>query len=85
MLQKLTYPVLPNGFNINIEAINERFERVCVFDSNPQANKNKYIKTAQIIAIGATRELILTDPKNALGQLQQFYDKQKGWLFGYCR
>jgi para-aminobenzoate synthetase component 1 len=83
VLQKLTYPVLPNGLNINIEALNKRFERVCIFDSNLEANKNKHIKTAKTIAVGATRELLLSDPKNALRQLQQFYNERKGWLFGY--
>src|ERR1035437_620786 len=83
MQKKLTYPASPNSFNINIEALNERFESLCVFDSNPQANKNKYIQTSKVIAVGSTRELILTDSKNTLEQLQKFYDTRKGWLFGY--
>jgi len=83
MLKKLSYPILPNGININIEALNARFDRVCVFNSNLQTNKNKYIQTAQIIAIGSTHELTITDSKNTLAQLQEFYNEKKGWLFGY--
>jgi para-aminobenzoate synthetase component 1 len=83
MLKKLIYKTSANNFNINIEGLSKRFESVCVFDSNIQANKNKYIQTAKIIAIDAIKELTITDSKNALEQLQKFYDTKKGWMFGY--
>ncbi len=83
MLKKLTYSVTTSGFNINIEALNKRFERVCVLDSNLQTNKNKYLKSSKIIAVGSTQELTITNPGNSLEKLQEFYNQRKGWLFGY--
>ncbi|MES2286779.1 MAG: anthranilate synthase component I family protein [Bacteroidota bacterium] len=83
MLKKLTYSILPTELNVNIEALNERFERVCVFNSNLQTNKNNYLQTAKIIALGSTQELIINKAENTLEQLQEFYDRRKGWLFGY--
>jgi para-aminobenzoate synthetase component 1 len=81
--KKLTYKTSSNCSNINIDGLNKRFQTVCIFDSNSQANKNKFVYTSKIIAVGSTQELIITEPKNALEQLQEFYDKRKGWLFGY--
>lgn len=83
MLKKLTYSILPDELTINIEALNERFERVCVFNSNLQTNKNNYLQSAKIIALGSTQELVINKAKNTLEQLQGFYDQRKGWLFGY--
>lgn len=83
MLKKLTYSILPDELIINIDALNERFERVCVFNSNLQTNKNNYLRSAKIIALGSTQELIINKAENTLEQLQKFYDQRKGWLFGY--
>lgn len=83
MLKKLTYPISSDNSNINIEALIQHFENICVFDSNFQANKNKHLQTAKIIAIGAREELIVPESKNALTALQTFYNQRKGWLFGY--
>lgn len=83
VLKKLTYSILPDELNINIEALNARFERVCVFNSNLQTNKNNYLQTDRIIALGSTQELIISKAENTLEQLQEFYDQKKGWLFGY--
>ncbi len=81
--KKITYTNLPGGTIINTKALNERFDRVCVFDSNPQTNKNKYIQKAEIVAVGSTRELIINNSGKALEQLQEFYNQRKPWLFGY--
>lgn len=83
MLKKLTYSILPDELTINIDALNERFERVCVFNSNMQTNNNNYLQSAMIIALGSTQELTINKEENALEQLQRFYDNRKGWLFGY--
>ncbi|MBA3705776.1 MAG: anthranilate synthase component I family protein [Bacteroidetes bacterium] len=83
MLQKLSYTISSKPFNINIEALNKRFNRVCVFDSNPQVNNNKYLQASQLIAVGCIRELIVKQEGNALEQLQQFINENKNWIFGY--
>ncbi|MES2138258.1 MAG: anthranilate synthase component I family protein [Bacteroidota bacterium] len=83
VLKKLTCRILPTELNVNIEALNERFERVCVFNSNLQTNKNKYLKASKIIALGSIQELIISKEENTLEQFQEFYDQRKGWLFGY--
>lgn len=83
MLKKITYSISAGGLNINIDALNKRFERVCILNSNSQTNKNNLLQTTQIIALGATHELIINKSTNALSQLQEFYDQRKGWLFGY--
>ncbi len=79
----MTYSILPGGININIEALNKSFERVCIFNSNTDLNKNKLVQTDMIIAVGSTAEITIYNSKNILEELQEFYDKRKGWLFGY--
>ena len=83
MLQTLTYILPINGLKINIQALNQYFKQVCVFDSNLQANKDQRLQSSKIIAIRSTQELIIKESKNALAELQQFRDDNKGWLFGY--
>ena len=83
MLKKQEYILSSADLNINIEGLNERFEQLCIFDSNESLNDKKYISSSVLIAIGATEELSINDPSNALVRLQQFYDSKKGWLFGY--
>ena len=83
MLKKQEYILSSADLNINIEGLNDRFEQLCIFDSNESLNDKKYISSSVLIAIGATEELSINDPSNALVRLQQFYDSKKGWLFGY--
>ena len=83
MLKKLKYPLSKTNSNINIEALNEQFEYVCVFDSNPDTNDKKNISLSKLIAIDANSKITCTDRKNAFEQLQLFCDLNKGWLFGY--
>ena len=83
MLKKQEYILSSADLNINIEGLNDRFEQLCIFDSNEGLNDKKYISSSVLIAIGATQELSINDPSNALVRLQQFYDSKKGWLFGY--
>jgi para-aminobenzoate synthetase component 1 len=66
-----------------MQALNEHFKRICIFDSNLQTNKNKHLQASKIIAVGSTQELIVSNSKNALEELQKFYTEKKGWLFGY--
>lgn len=83
MLQKIHYPLPNTFFPIDLEALNREFDRVCVFDSNPQSNPQTFVTCSQLIAIGCTQELIVKKEKHALLQLQQFIDTSTGWLFGY--
>ncbi|MGQ0827678.1 MAG: anthranilate synthase component I family protein [Bacteroidota bacterium] len=83
VLQKLSHNILLNNFNPNIEALNKHFDHVCVFDSNPHVNDNKYLQTSQLLAIGAVKELIVKKEGAALDQLQQFINENKSWIFGY--
>lgn len=83
VLQKLTYSISSNNFHPNVEELNKHFDRVCIFDSNPGANNNKYLHTSQLIAIGCVRELIVKNEGAALEQLQQFINENKNWIFGY--
>lgn len=78
MLQKIQINTSEKQFNINIEELNKVYNTLCVFDSN--ASSNKYYD--KLIAIGAVRELRITDTKNALSLLQNFIDEKKAWLFG---
>ena len=83
MLKKLTYNILTDSFTVNVEAMNGRFERLCVFDSNLQTNQNKNIQADKIIAVDSTSELTINNQEKGLEQLQEFYNHRKGWLFGY--
>lgn len=83
MLKKQTLKVLSNNQNINIEGLNEHFNRVCIFDSNENENDKKYLSSSKLIAVGATQEICIKDSQNALSDLQQFYNSKKGWIFGY--
>jgi para-aminobenzoate synthetase component 1 len=83
MLQTITCTHPQEPVHINMEALNNRFDRVCVFDSNRQSNDKKFIGCSQLIAIGCTQELIIKKEGSALKHLQQFIDETKGWLFGF--
>ena len=81
--KKQTYTISSDNQNINIEGLNESFDKVCVFDSNEGENDKKNLSSSKLIAVGATQELSIKNSKNALKELQQFYDSKKSWLFGY--
>ena len=83
MLQTISFTLSDQILPINLEALNDRFERICVFDSNPQANNDSLISCSQLIAVGSTQDLIIKTEGDALRQLQQFIDATSGWLFGY--
>ncbi|HEY0031244.1 MAG TPA: anthranilate synthase component I family protein [Bacteroidia bacterium] len=83
MLKKITYTCSDVNSIVNIERLNERFNRVCVFDSNPDVNDQKHIASSKIIALGTIRELIVKQPYACLEELEQFSNKKRGWLFGY--
>ena len=83
MLKTLIYPLPTNDFQINLEAINNRFKHVCVFDSNLKINTSKYLQSSKIIAVGCVQELCVNNKKNALTQLQIFLNKKPGWVLGY--
>lgn len=83
VLKKQTYPLTPQHQNINIDGLNERFDHVCIFDSNEGENDKKNLISSKIIAIGATQDFNYKQSKNTLHDLQQFFDQQKGWYFGY--
>ena len=83
MLQKINYKNPGNALPLNIHELNKRFDTVCVFDPNKKANSTKHIRTAKLVALGATQEIIIKNDLDALSQLQSFYDAHKGWMFGY--
>ena len=83
VLKKQTYPLTPQHQNINIDGLNQRFKHICIFDSNEADNDKKNLISSKIVAIGATQEFNYKQSKNALSDLQQFFDQKKGWYFGH--
>ena len=83
MLQKTIISYQQEGFNLNIEAISEAYETLCLFDSNKKFNSSQQIRYSQLIAIGAVRELVVLEVGNALTELQLFINQKASWLFGY--
>ena len=79
MLQSLTYP--PKGNNICLNELSKRYKHVCLLDSNKHSNPHAHY--AQLLAVGASQELVLKTGTNALEQLQSFYNARKSWMFGY--
>lgn len=83
VLKKQIYTIASSSQTINIDGLNELYDRICIFDSNENDNNKKYITSSKLIALGATQELCINNSQNALSDLQKFYDQKKGWLFGY--
>ncbi len=83
MLKKQLYTLPSTLQTINIEGLNEHFDKICIFDSNENDNNKKHLSSSKLIAVGATQEFLIDQSKNILQDLQQFYDSKKGWLFGY--
>ena len=83
VLKKQNYTIVSKSQIINIDALNELYDRVFIFDSNENYNNKKHITSSKLIALGATQELCHNKAQNALSDLQKFYDQKKGWLFGY--
>jgi para-aminobenzoate synthetase component 1 len=83
VLKKIIHQLPSSGIDLNIDALNKHFNRLCILDSNSEANQNKYINTGKTIAVGVTHELVTSSP-NALEELQHFCNEKKNsWLFGY--
>ena len=83
MVKELKFDTYKSDFHINIEALNENFDTLCVLDSNVEYNDRKHWQYSKLIAIGATQEFNATTSENIFTELQQFYNKRKCWLFGY--
>ena len=83
VLKRQTYTRSTMLQNINIDGLNERFDRVCVFDSNESENDKKHLSSSKLIAIGTTQEICIYSSQTCLSELQQFCNSNKGWLFGY--
>ena len=83
VLKKQSHTFASTLQTINIDGLNEHFDRVCIFDSNESENDKKHLSISRLIAAGATQELCISKSQNYLSDLQQFYDSKKGWLFGY--
>lgn len=83
MLQNISLTLPHPSLPVNLEALNTQFDRICIFDSNPQSNDETLINCSQLIAVGSTQELIVKTEGHALNQLQEFIDAATGWLFGY--
>lgn len=68
---------------MNVEALCNHYQHLCVLDSNKNANRNRFIHSEKIIAIGTIKELEVSETGN-LKALQQFIDENKNnWLFGF--
>jgi para-aminobenzoate synthetase component 1 len=83
MLQKRTYEQHNSSSEVNTGALNNRYERICILDSNVPFNTLKTLQYGRIIAIGVREELIVNEEKGCLKELQKFCDARKDWLFGY--
>lgn len=64
----------------------EQFQKVCCLNSNSYKN-DKYSSFDFLIAAGAEDEFIVEaaslDNPDVFGQLKNFYEKKKSWLFGF--
>lgn len=68
---------------MNVEALCSYSHRLCVLDSNKNVNNSRFIYSDKIIAVGAIKELEVSQTGN-LKALQQFIDENKNyWLFGF--
>lgn len=83
VLKKQNHTLSSKAQTINIDGLNERFDRVCIFDSNENENDKKHLLSSKLIALGATQEICIHTSLNALSDLQQFCNTNKGWIFGY--
>ena len=83
VLKKLTYTRSTIQQTINIDGLNERFDKVCLFDSNESENDKKHLSSSKLIAIGGIQEILAHASPTALPELQQFCNSNAGWLFGY--
>lgn len=82
VLQRRSYPLDKNAGKLNIHELNKHFETICIFDSNKNANDNKHTQHSQLIAIGSSQELRISNQQNALTELDTFLKQNKGWIFG---
>jgi para-aminobenzoate synthetase component I len=83
VLQKTTYTKNEKELNLNINALNRLYDKICYFDSNSKFNCDNHSENDKLIAIGSTQEIIIKDGSNSLEQLQTFIDKNNSWVFGF--
>lgn len=57
------------------------FEVVCYLDNNDYPSKHNNYEC--LIAVGVEEQIVKVKSGNAFNQLQEFYEEQKDWLFGF--
>ncbi|MFL5763500.1 MAG: anthranilate synthase component I family protein [Bacteroidia bacterium] len=83
MLKKRTYLQHTATSDINIHALDKRFDRVCVLDSNIAENGRGNSKYGRIIAVGVHKELIADTEKGSIDRLRSLCNHVQDWIFGY--
>jgi len=84
VLQTIHYTIHPNNTDINIDGLKERFDQLCVYNSNEKENTEKKVANDLLVAIDSIETFKTQKEGEALNELQSFLDKKKNcWLFGY--
>jgi para-aminobenzoate synthetase component 1 len=83
MLKKTNRRIDSHIININIATLNERFDRVCIFNSNKNINDNKFVKYSGMIALGLIDGLDSNSTEGALNKFQEKINEKQNWFFGY--
>lgn len=83
VLQTILHKKTSNAFPPNIHGLHKHFKHVCYFNSNKTSNESQMIEYDALIAIGASEEIVIKNGATVFSELQDFYEKKKGWLFGF--
>lgn len=83
VLQTVLNKKTANVFQPNIHGLNKHFKHVCYFHSNKTSNESHAVEYDALLAIGASQEIMIKNNASVFSELQNFYEKNKGWLFGF--
>ncbi|MCE3278705.1 MAG: anthranilate synthase component family protein [Bacteroidetes bacterium] len=83
VLQTILYKKTSKTPQPNIHGLNERFDHVCYYNSNKNYNSDQVSEFDALLAIGASQEIVIKSYESVFSELQEFYTKNKGWLFGF--
>jgi len=83
VLKQVTFKRDKKSLFTNIDGLCKHFDKICLFDSNSNANQEQEIEYDQLLALGSVKELSFSSDKINFQELEKFLVDNNDWKFGY--
>jgi para-aminobenzoate synthetase component 1 len=83
VLQTVVHKKTTETLNPNIDGLNKQFDHLCYYNSNKNYNSDQQTEFDALLAVGVSQEIVIKNNESVFSELQNFYEKNRGWLFGF--